>query len=313
MNSKNNLNQDYLEKLKKFVPKNLIIEEVTEDKKELVNEFLRSRKNLGFAFNGLTPHFGKNWDYNNNPYGNIMRDTKSNNIVGFIATIYSKRKIRDKNYLCCNLAHFYVEKEFRMFAYYFFLYLLERDKIIIYSHTPKDSIMNIYRKFNFEIQVMKYTVSLGFNLNAFFSKAFKRFKIVSDKENIKNLLDPNNKKIYEDHEKYNCIHFVIIDKKEILEPCYFVIKKKRKLQVQLIDILYISNLEEYKNFAPEVFTKISLFFKTFLIGQRYFKTSEKFDNNFFLFSRTVEKFVPIKKFDNYYVTDTLYSDHVLFS
>ena len=53
MNSKNNLNQDYLEKLKKFVPKNLIIEEVTEDKKELVNEFLRSRKNLGFTFNGL--------------------------------------------------------------------------------------------------------------------------------------------------------------------------------------------------------------------------------------------------------------------
>ena len=313
MNSKNNLNQDYLEKLKRFVPKNLIIEEVTEDKKELVNEFLRSRKNLGFTFNGLSPHFGKNWDYNNNPYGNIMRDTKSNIIVGFIATIYSKRKIGDKNYLCCNLAHFYIEKKFRMFAYYFFLYLLERDKIIIYSHTPKDSIMNIYRKLNFEIQVMKYTVSLGFNLNSFFSKDFKRFKIISDKENIKNLLDSNNKKIYEDHEKYNCIHFVIIDKKEILEPCYFVIKKKRKFQVQLIDILYISNLEEYKNFAPEIFTKISLFFKTFLIGQRYFKTSEKFDNNFFLFSRTVEKFVPIKKFDNYYVADTLYSDHVLFS
>ena len=50
MNSRNNLDQDYLEKLKKFVPKNITIEDVSEDKKELVNDFLKSRKNLEFNF-----------------------------------------------------------------------------------------------------------------------------------------------------------------------------------------------------------------------------------------------------------------------
>ena len=72
MNSRNNLDQDYLEKLEKFVPKNIIIEDVSEDKKELVNDFLKSRKNLEFNFTELNPHFGVNWDYNNYPYGNVM-------------------------------------------------------------------------------------------------------------------------------------------------------------------------------------------------------------------------------------------------
>ena len=49
MNSKNNSNQDYLEKLNKFVPKNLIIEEVTEDKKKLVMTFLKVEKILNLT------------------------------------------------------------------------------------------------------------------------------------------------------------------------------------------------------------------------------------------------------------------------
>ena len=214
MNKKNHSHTIYLEKLKKLVPKNLIIEEVNEDKKELVNQFLKSRKDLGFTFDELTPHFGKNWDYNKYPYGNIMRETNSKKIVGFMATIYSQRIVEGRHYLCCNLAHFYVEKEFRMFAYFFFLYLLERNKIVIYSHTPKDTIMNIYRKLNFEIQIMKYTISLGLNIKSIFSKNFKRFKIINNKQDIENILDEKDKKIYDDHRKYNCLHFVVIDEKK---------------------------------------------------------------------------------------------------
>tara|TARA_A100001011_G_C14198889_1_gene794753 strand:+ start:243 stop:1184 length:942 start_codon:yes stop_codon:yes gene_type:complete len=313
MNKKNHSHTIYLEKLKKLVPKNLIIEEVNEDKKELVNQFLKSRKDLGFTFDELTPHFGKNWDYNKYPYGNIMRETNSKKIVGFMATIYSQRIVEGRHYLCCNLAHFYVEKEFRMFAYFFFLYLLERNKIVIYSHTPKDTIMNIYRKLNFEIQIMKYTISLGLNIKSIFSKNFKRFKIINNKQDIENILDEKDKKIYDDHRKYNCLHFVVIDEKKILKPCYFVGKRIKKFQIQLIDILYTSNFAQYKDFAPEIFTKVSLFYKSFLVGQRYFKESEKFENNFSFFSKTVEKFVPIKKYNNFYVFDTLYSDHVLFT
>ena len=140
----------------------------------------------------------------------------------------------------------------------------------------------------------------------------KNEEVIKEKKEIKNILNSNDKKIFEDHEKYNCIHFVILDNKNILKPCYFVVKKVRKYRIAIIDILYISNFKQYQHFAPEIFTKISYLFKVLLIGQRYFKEDEKLKNNFLFLSRTVEKYVPIKKFDDFYVFDTLYSDYVLF-
>ena len=91
----------------------------------------------------------------------------------------------------------------------------------------------------------------------------------------------------------------------------FCCKKKKKYYIEILDLLYISNVKEFGQYAPEIFTKISFFFKKFFIGQRYFNQSEVLKNNPSFLTRTVEKPVPIKKFDDYYVSDTLYSDHVL--
>ena len=179
MLTEKNLQKDYIEKLKKMVPKNLVIEEISDEKKQIVNEFMRSRKKLGFNFTGLNSHFGNNWNYEKYPFGNIMRDTNNNSIVGFMATIYSTRKVNNTEFVCCNLANFYLEKEFRMFAYSFFLHMLDKKKIIIYSHTPRNSIINIYEKLGFEIQKMKYTIALGININSMFSKNYESF-IISD-------------------------------------------------------------------------------------------------------------------------------------
>ena len=101
-------------------------------------------------------------------------------------------------------------------------------------------------------------------------------------------------------------------KKKILKPCYIVAKKVKKYHMGVLDILYISDLEKFNQYGPEISTKISLFFNKIFIGQRYFNEKEKLKNNPSFLTQTVEKFVPIKKFNNYYVFDTLYSDHVLF-
>ena len=131
MNSEKILQKDYIENLKKRIPKNLIIGKISDKKIHIVNEYLKSRERLEFNFSELTSHFGDNWNYEVYPLGNIMRNTDNNAIVGFMATIYSRRQINNKEFVCCNLAHFYMEKEFRMFAYAFFLPLL--NKKIIYS------------------------------------------------------------------------------------------------------------------------------------------------------------------------------------
>ena len=301
----------HIENLRKRIPKNLIIEGISDKKIHIVNEYLKTRENLGFNFSELSSHFGENWNYEEYPLGNIMRNTDNNAIVGFMATIYSKRQINNNEVVCCNLAHWYVEKEFRMFAYAFFLPLLNK-KIIIYSHTPKISIVSIYKKLGFDIKIMKYTVGFSINVNSIFSKNYKRFVISDHDKEVENALNAQDRRIYQDHKKYNCIHFIILDKKKILKPCYIVAKKVKRYRMGVLDILYISDLEKFNQYGPEISTKISLFFNKIFIGQRYFHEKEKFKYNPSFLTKTVDKFFPIKSFNNYYIFDTLYSDHVLF-
>ena len=80
----------------------------------------------------------------------------------------------------------------------------------------------------------------------------------------------------------------------------------------VLDILYISNMKQFNQYGPEIFSKISLFFNKIFIGQRYFNEEDKIKYIPSFLTKTVDKFFPIKSFNNYYIFDTLYSDHVLF-
>ena len=311
MSSEKILQKNYIENLKKRIPKNLIIENLSNKKINIANEYLRNIQKLEFDFGELSCHFGEHWDYEEYPLGYIMRNSNNNKIVGFLGTVYSRRNINNNDIVCCNLTQWYVEKEFRMFAYAFLPPLLDK-KIIIYSHTPRPSIIGVYKKLGFEIKVMKYTIGFSININSIFSKNYRRFVITDHDKEIENALNVYDRKIYQDHTKYNCIHFIILDKKKILKPCYFVAKKIKKYHMGILDILYISNIEEFNQYAPEIFTKISLFFNKIFIGHRYFHEKEKFKYNPLFLTKTVDKFFPIKSFNNNYIFDTLYSDHVLF-
>ena len=301
----------YFEKLKKRVPKNLKIEIVTDKNINEANQYLKTRKNLEFKYSPLFSHFGQNWNYNENPLGYFMRNTDNNNIVGFLGTICSKRNIQGKEIICCNLVHWFVEKEFRVFAYAFFFPLMER-KIIVYATTPRKSILGIYKKFNFDIKVAKYSAGLGINILKLFSKNYYRFYLIKNKDEIKKQLNPEESKIFEDHKDYNCLNILIKDKTNKLKPLYLLIKKSKKYNLNVLDILYFSNLGEYKNYAPEICTKICLSFLKLFIGQLYFNTDNKliYNPNFLL--KTVDKFYPIKYLNGYGFFDYLYSDFIMF-
>ena len=122
--------EKYIEKLKKRIPKNLIIESVSDKKINIANEYLKSRQKLGFDFSALSSHFGDHWDYEEYPLGYIMKNSNNNTIVGFLGTVCSRRNINDNDVVCCNLVHWYVEKDFRIFGYAFLLPLLNK-KIIV--------------------------------------------------------------------------------------------------------------------------------------------------------------------------------------
>ena len=302
---------EYFEKLKKRIPKNLKIEKVSKENINLANEYLKTRKNLEFKFSPLSSHFGENWDYDQHPLGYFMRNTDDNKIVGFLGTICSRRFIQGKEIVCCNLVHWFVEKEFRVFAYAFFFPLMERE-IIVYATTPRESIIGIYKKFNFDITIAKYTAGVGINFLTFFSKNFYRFSIIKNKDEILEELNHEDRKIFQEHKKYNCINILIKDKSNQLKPSYLLIKKSRRYNLNVLDILYFSNLGEYKKYAPEICTKICLSFLNIFIGQLYFNTENKliYNPNFLL--KTIDKFYPIKTLNGSSFFDYLYSDVVMF-
>ena len=302
---------EYFEKLKKRIPKNLKIEKVSKENVNLANEYLKTRKNLEFKFSPLSSHFGENWDYDEHPLGYFMRNTDDNKIVGFLGTICSRRLIHGKEIVCCNLVHWFVEKEFRVFAYAFFFPLMERE-IIVYATTPRESIIGIYKKFNFDITIAKYTAGVGINFLTFFSKNFKRFSIIKNEDEILEQLNYEDRKIFQEHKKYNCINILIKDKSNQLKPSYLLIKKSRRYNLNVLDILYFSNLKEYKKYAPAICTKICLSFLNIFIGQLYFNTENKliYNPNFLL--KTVDKFYPIKTLNGSSFFDYLYSDVVMF-
>ena len=312
MSSEKNL-QEYVNKLKKRVPKNLVIEKVTDKNIQIANDYLKNqdKDKLEFKFSPVLSHFGNNWNYQDFPLGYIMRNTNNNSILGFLGTICSKRRLNNVEVICCNLVHWYVEKKFRIYAYAFFFPLLEK-KIIINATTPRNSIIGLYKKFNFEIKITKYTVGFSINFNSFFFKDYKRFEIITKDEEINNTLNYSDKKIHQDHKNYNCLNFVIIDKKQELEPCFFVTKKSTWHYITVLDILYVSNFKQYKQYASEIFTNISLKYKILFIGQRYFNNLEKFEYSPALLTKTVDKFFVIKTYDNHYISDVLYSDMVMF-
>ncbi len=303
--------QAYFDKLKKRVPKNLKIEPVSDVDIKLANEYLKTRKNLEFKFSPLQSHFGNNWNYEEHPLGYFMRNTENNNIVGFLGTVCSKRFINNKEIICCNLVHWFVEKEYRVFAYAFFFPLMERE-IIVYATTPRDTIIGIYKKFNFDIKVAKYTAGFGINIPSLFSKNYQRFSIIKDHNDIFKQLNSNDKKVFEDHKNYNCINVLIVDKKKQLKPLYLLIKKNKRYNLNVLDIIYFSNNKEYKSYASEICSKICLSFGKLFIGQLYFNTENKlvYNPNFLL--KTVDKFYPIKTLNGISFFDYLYSDVVMF-
>ena len=55
---------------------------------------------------------------------------------------------------------------------------------------------------------MKYTVGFSINVNSIFSKNYKRFVISDHDKEVENALNAQDRRIYQDHKKYNCIHFI---------------------------------------------------------------------------------------------------------
>ena len=97
--------------------------------------------------------------------------TNKGRAVGFLGTLFSKRLIKNKNYLFCNIHSWLVDSNHRVAAQLLFKKIL--DKCIITVFTARPGLTKTFRKMGFKSLQMRYRIVFLIN-NYFFSTNKKK-------------------------------------------------------------------------------------------------------------------------------------------
>ena len=122
-----------------------------------------------------------------------------NEVVGFIATIYKRRSVHGQQFMTCNLSSWIVREEYRSSSILLLLKLL-RDKQVIYtSFSSNDVSYEVYKRLKFEDDESYAHVFYPFP-----SLGMGRCQIITDEDQIKSVLTPEEMALCRDHSGFKC-------------------------------------------------------------------------------------------------------------
>jgi hypothetical protein len=150
--------------------------------------------------------FNDHWQFAEFSPGIILQS--GDDIVGFLATIYSRQQYNNKPQLFCNLSSWIVDEAYRSYSFMMLLPLLKEKKIVLTSYTSNDISYAIYHKLNFQDgNTYKRIVYALPSLTRFFSA--NAYQIVVDAEAILALLNDKDRQIYVHHQSFHTQSYVI--------------------------------------------------------------------------------------------------------
>ena len=244
-----------------------VIVETAEDIRTI--KFLKEQKYLKYKNIKL---FLKNNFNIELPYGFNLLD-QSNNIIGFLGTMYSYRFINKQKLLYCNLHTWIVNEEQRL---NFFLNSKEilskifNHKCIFFAKPAKSLVRLFLRDFKMKVLEMKYRTTFLLKISNLFKKS--AYKINDNPTIVKKNLNGKNSKIFEDHKKLKCKKFIIFEKKNSLNEIFIVASKKRKkFFFHTIELNYCSDIESLKKIWPQVSLVIAKKYKVCFCSQYFLK------------------------------------------
>ena len=164
--------------LEKRASERFKIEEVFKNGKNYNNatNFLRQQNFLPYQNIENLISFQKDEQY---PIGYVMIN-KSNIVVGFVGTWFSKRKVKGYENIFCNIHSWIVQEEYRLYSFYL-ISLLNKKNINLTALTPVESLKGLLLKLGFEnrsaskssfskfsyFYIVKVALSLNFSLFSF--------------------------------------------------------------------------------------------------------------------------------------------------
>jgi hypothetical protein len=208
--------------------------------------------------------FVKSWDSPEDYFGYLISD--QDKVVGFVATIFSKRVINGQKYKFCSLSSWVVRKGYREHKMLVQDAILELNDytITILSATQRTSQLNREIGYSLLDNYQRLVFPVPTSRSLFLDKA-SGFRVLYGHAEIAGQLGPDELIIFNDHKKYNCTHVLVSTAKgnsyAILKsnPIYF---KGIKLPFMRLD--YLSNRDIFFEFFERI--KISVCWTLKLVG-----------------------------------------------
>jgi hypothetical protein len=183
--------------------------------------------------------FTDNWNFQKDYCGYKL--VLGNDIVGFIAYIFSKKLIDEKWEKFCNISSWIVKPEYRSSSVDLLYPLLELKDHTVISFTPTVGAYKVETSL-FKLKILDNYEAIIPALPRFSVSLRKKFKVITPRKNqdecLLPLLTDYERKIFRDHEKFDCHHLVITSNRGNL---YMIFKRIYKRHLPFAKLYYISN------------------------------------------------------------------------
>ena len=230
------------------------LREVHEEMIPLIKAFLANREGFRDA-NGWEGLFNYSWKLQGYPYGYAILDQER--VVGFLGTIFSERVLDGAKRICCNTTSWFVEEEYRaqMVALRLFAPILKMKDLFITNLSPTDRATEICDRMGYQrLDDEQIAVPVIPEIASLLRNGRRRLLVSFERSEIQRHLNPEERRILEDHCNLACKHFLI---KELRtgEHCYGIatampLGRFRILKGQWLNLCYLSNSELFaRNFS----------------------------------------------------------------
>jgi acetoacetyl-CoA synthetase len=164
--------------------------------------------------------------------------TVGNEIVGFLGAIYASRKIRGKAGVVCNLTSWYVLPQYRGRAVELLDAAIRKENVTFTALTPEPAVAQMLEAMGFA-RLNKRRIELPPLLHV--DTLRERGVLISfDPESVRRSLDDEQRLIFDDHARCNCL---LLSATVGPEHAFLVVKRRpgRRIKMAYSDILYCSN------------------------------------------------------------------------
>ncbi len=263
-------------------------------------KYLKKQKYLNYSkiYFLLNSFLNKNY-----PVCYILKKEKK--VVGFVGTIFSRKKYHKKSYLTCNIHSWLVDRNDRIASSLLFEEI-DKEKCLITVLTSLPRLRKTFIKLGFKKLTMKYRLIL---IKKFFSMQIdKKYKLSNNLEKINKSVSKKTKRLLSLYSSKYYQKFLFTKEKSKSQS--FIIGKYvyKKKYLKTLNIIYCSNTNFINKNISHFFQILSKKFNISLCGEYFIsKKNAIFKNNLNLFL-TKNKIIFLKKIPHCFTFDLLYSE-----